>query len=67
MAATGFTKGKADDITAVEVTKEGQPPLSFEREKDKAWKLAKGMDAEPDQRASLVNTLATLRAVQWIG
>ena len=61
-------KGKADDITAVEVTKEGQPPLSFEREKDKAWKLAKG-DGTPNQVnvQSLVNTLATLRAVRWIG
>lgn len=61
-------KNKAEDITAFEVTKDGQPTLSFERDKDKNWKLAKG-DGTVNQTAaqSLVNTLAGLRAVRWIG
>src|SRR6266853_1342385 len=34
---------KPDDITAIEVTREGQPPISLERDKDKkTWKFAKG-------------------------
>lgn len=61
-------KGKTDDITAVEVTREGQTPLSFEREKDTTWKLAKG-DGSVNQinLQSLINTLASLRAVRWVG
>ena len=60
-------KMKPEEITALEVTKEGQPPVSLEREKDK-WKLAKG-DGNLNQVnvQSLVNTLASLRAVRWIG
>ncbi|MGB8168607.1 MAG: DUF4340 domain-containing protein, partial [Chthoniobacteraceae bacterium] len=59
---------KAEDVTAVEVSREGQPPITFERDKDKAWKLAKG-DGVVNQinLQSLVNTLAKLRAVRWIG
>ena len=60
-------KFKPEEITALEVTREGQPPVSIEREKDK-WKLAKG-DGNLHQinAQSLVNTLATLRAVRWNG
>ena len=60
-------KMKAEEITALEVTREGQPPVSLEREKDK-WKLARG-DGNLNQinAQSLVNTLATLRAVRWKG
>jgi hypothetical protein len=58
---------KPEEITSLEVTKGDQPTFSIEREKDK-WKLAKG-DGTLNQVAvqSLVNTLATLRAVRWIG
>ncbi len=60
-------KMKPEEITAIEVTREGQPPVALEREKDK-WKLAKG-DGSLNQinAQSLVNTLATLRAVRWNG
>src|SRR5207244_668251 len=33
---------KAEELTAIEVIREGQPPISIERDKDKNWKLAKG-------------------------
>ena len=58
---------KPEEITAIEVTKDGQAPVSLERDKDK-WKLAKG-DGNLNQVnvQSLVNTLATLRAVRWNG
>ena len=60
-------KLKPEEITAIEVTKGGEPPVSLEREQDK-WKLAKG-DGSLNQIniQSLVNTLATLRAVRWKG
>ncbi len=61
-------KNKADDITSLEIRKEGQPTLSLERDKEKTWKLSKG-DGKVNQMniTSLVNTLATLRAVRWAG
>ena len=60
-------KFKPEEILSLEVTRDGQPPVSLERDKDK-WKLAKG-DGNLNQinAQSLVNTLATLRAVRWIG
>ena len=60
-------KMKPEEITAIEVTRDGQAPISIEREKDK-WKLAKG-DGNLNQvnAQSLVNTLANLRAVRWNG
>lgn len=60
-------KMKPEEITAVEVTRGEQPPVSLEREKDK-WKLAKG-DGNLNQvnAQSLVNTLSSLRAVRWNG
>jgi hypothetical protein len=59
---------KADDIVSFEVSREGQPTLSLERDKDKNWKLAKGDDRlNTINVQSLVNTLATLRAVRWVG
>ena len=59
---------KPEEITAVEVTREGQPTVSIERDKEKGWKLAKG-DGSVNQTSanSLVNTLAGLRAVRWVG
>ncbi len=61
-------KNKPDDIASFEVVRDGQPALSFERDKDKNWKLAKG-DEKPNiiSVQSLVNTLATLHAVRWVG
>jgi hypothetical protein len=49
------------------VTKGDEPTVSLEREKDK-WKLVKG-DGNVNQISaqSLVNTLAGLRAVRWVG
>ncbi len=60
-------KFKPEEITVLEVAKDGQPSVSLEREKDK-WKLAKG-DGNLNQinAQSLVNTLASLRAVRWYG
>ncbi len=61
-------KNKADDIVSLEVVREGQPTLSLDRDKDKNWKLAKGDDkVNTINVQSLVNTLATLHAVRWIG
>lgn len=61
-------KNKAEDISAFEVVREGQPTLSFERDKDKNWKLAKGDDkVNTINVESLVNTLSSLRAVRWVG
>lgn len=59
---------KAEEVTAVEVSRDGQPPISLERDKDKRWKLAKG-DGTVNQInvQSLVNTLVKLRAVRWFG
>jgi hypothetical protein len=59
---------KAEDVASFEVTRAGQPTLTFDRDKDKKWKLAKG-DGTVSQGAaeSLVNTLANLRAVGWAG
>jgi hypothetical protein len=59
---------KPDEITSFEVAREGQPTLAFERDKDKNWKLAKGDEkVNAISVQSLVNTLASLRAVRWIG
>ncbi len=59
---------QAEDFTALEVTREGQPPISLEREKEKGWKLAKGDGVVHQINVqSLLNTLAKLRAVRWIG
>jgi len=61
-------KHKPEDITSFEVTREGQPALAVERDKDKQWKLAKGDDKLSTINVqSLVNTLASLRAVRWVG
>lgn len=64
----GIYRNKADEITSVEIAREGQPTLTLERGKDKQWTLAKG-DGKINQTnvQSLVNTLATLRAIRWIG
>lgn len=61
-------KNKPEDITSVEIVREGQPTLALERDKDKHWALAKG-DGKLNQVnvQSLVNTLSGLRAVRWIG
>jgi hypothetical protein len=60
-------KFKPEEIVSVAVVKTDQAPVSLEREKDK-WKLSKG-DGNVNQTnaQSLVNTLADLRAVRWIG
>lgn len=61
-------KTKPDDITSLEIVREGQPTVTLERDKDKKWVLAKG-DGKVNQTnvQSLLNTLATLRAVRWAG
>lgn len=61
-------KNKPEDITNLEIVREGQPTLTLERDKDKKWVLAKG-DGKVNETnvESLVNTLANLRAVRWIG
>jgi hypothetical protein len=59
---------RPDEIAALEVTPQGRPALSIDRDKDGRWKLAKG-DGKVDQNnaASLAGTLARLRAVRWVG
>ena len=59
---------KAEEVVSFEITRASQPTLTFDREKDKKWKLAKG-DGSVSQGAaeSLVNTLANLHAVRWAG
>jgi hypothetical protein len=60
-------KFKPEEINSFEVTKPGQPAVSLERDKEK-WKLSKGDGSVNQNNAqSLVNTLAGLRAVRWIG
>ncbi len=61
-------ENSADQITALEIAREGQPTVTLERDKDKQWTLVKG-DGQVNQTnvQSLVNTLAKLRAVRWIG
>jgi hypothetical protein len=59
---------KREDIAALEVTRTGQPTFTFQRDKDKGWKLAKGDGAvNQNMMESLVNTLANLQAVRWAG
>ncbi len=62
-------KHKAEDIASFEIVREAQPTLlSFTRDKDKNWKLAKGDDkVDTVNVQSLVNTLASLHAVRWVG
>lgn len=59
---------KSKDIVNLEIIRDGQPPITLERAKDGNWILAKG-DGLVNQVnvQSLVNTLANLRAVRWIG
>jgi hypothetical protein len=61
-------QNKTDDIASFEVAREGQPTLGFERDKDKNWKLSKGDEkVNTINVQSLVNTLASLRGVRWVG
>lgn len=59
---------KPEDLTSFEVIRAGQPALTFARDGKNGWKLTKG-DAAVNQSnvQSLLNTLAKLRAVRWIG
>jgi len=61
-------KNKPEDITALEIAGENRPTVTLERDKDKKWVLAKG-DGKVNQTnlQSVLNTLATLRAVRWVG
>ena len=59
---------KPEEITAIEVMRQGQAPISIERDKEGNWKLAKGDGTVNKINAqSLANTLATLRAIRWVG
>lgn len=61
-------KNKSEDITSFEVARDGQPTLTLERDKDKNWKLAKGDDkVNPINVQNIVNSIASLRAVSWVG
>jgi hypothetical protein len=61
-------QSKPEDLTFLEVAREGLPTITLERDKEKNWVLAKG-DGKVNQTnaQSLVNTLASLRAVRWAG
>lgn len=61
-------RDKAEDIVALEVAREGQPTVALAFDKEKKWQLAKGDGAvNQNHVSSLVNTLASLRAVRWVG
>ncbi len=61
-------KFSPEDITSVEVTKAGIPPVAFERDKDKGWKMTAGEGALiPANVTELVRSLADLRASRWEG
>ena len=63
----GIFKLKAEEITAMDVTRDGQATLSFANVKGE-WKPAKGDIAlNTGNIQSIANTLSTLRAVQWAG
>jgi hypothetical protein len=56
-----------DDITGLDVTSDGQATISLVKEKGQ-WKPAKGdIPVNTINIESLVNTVATLRSVQWAG
>jgi hypothetical protein len=58
---------KPDEISAVEMTRAGQPTIEITRA-DKGWKLTKGEGAvEPTNAQAIVNTLSNLHAVRWTG
>lgn len=59
---------KPEDISTLELTREGQPTLSLEKDKEGTWKLAKG-DGTVNQGNvhTLINTLSILRAAHWVG
>lgn len=61
-------KYKSEDITSLEIAREGQPTITLERDKEQKWALAKG-DGKVNQTnvQSLINTLASLRSVRWAG
>jgi hypothetical protein len=58
---------KSDEITSFSIAREGQPTLDLTRGEN-GWALSKG-DGKVNQTnaQSLVNTLAKLRAVRWLG
>ena len=60
-------KFKPGDFKSLDVTKQGGPTVSVQRDKE-SWNLVSG-DGIVNQInvESLVNTLANLRAVRWIG
>ncbi|MDQ3623374.1 MAG: hypothetical protein M3463_12930, partial [Verrucomicrobiota bacterium] len=61
-------KFKPEEITSLEVTRQGQPTIALQRDKENAWKPATGDEkVNPGNVQSLINTLAGLRAVRWAG
>ncbi|HEV7866430.1 MAG TPA: DUF4340 domain-containing protein [Chthoniobacteraceae bacterium] len=66
--ALDIYKHKPEEITALEIIREGAPAVALERAPDQTWKLAKGDGAVNQINVqSLVNTLSTLHAVRWFG
>lgn len=61
-----ITDLQKESITGLEITRSGQPAIHLVNEK--GWKVAKG-DAKVNQVnvQSLVNTIAGLRAMRWVG
>jgi hypothetical protein len=59
---------KKEDIVGLEITRADQAPMGLAFEKDRGWKLVKG-EGKLNQTnlQSLVNTIATLRALRWVG
>src|SRR5207237_8517426 len=56
-----------DQVESIEISKPDQPPVAVAREKGQ-WSLTKGEGTlNKNNVDSLANTLATLRAVRWVG
>ena len=60
---------KPEDITGMEITREGQPTITLERNKDKnpgSWPKGDGKVNQTNLQ-SMLNTLSSLQTVRWIG
>lgn len=61
-------KYKPNEITSLEITREGEAPLKLESEKGKKWKATdSAVSLNQVNVQSVLNTLCTLRAIRWIG
>ncbi len=61
-------KDKPEDISALEIAQPAHGSMSLERDKEAKWKLTKGDGTVIQANAqAIANSMATLRAVRWLG